>query len=92
MNNEYFGIYRGVVTDVDDPYGGRRVKARVPAVLGENRTSWALLCEPLGHSGVPEVGTPVWIQFEGGDPSYPVLMGIVRGETPSCESERQEAT
>lgn len=66
---------------------GRRIKARVPAVLGEDRTSWALLCESLGHSGLPAVGAPVWIQFECGDPAYPVLMGVIRGETQGSENK-----
>ena len=76
MNNGFFGIYRGIVTDVRDPSYRLRIRARVPAVLGEEE-SWAAACVQSGASTLPEVGDEVWIEFEGGDPSCPVCMGRV---------------
>lgn len=40
-DNNYFGIYRALVIDNDDPEGLGRVKLQIPQVLGENVTEWA---------------------------------------------------
>ena len=47
----FYGKYEGVVTDVGDPLKIGRIRARVPAVLGEQvETGWALPCLPAGGS------------------------------------------
>jgi hypothetical protein len=88
MRNRFFGKYRGVVTDVDA--GTMRVKASVPAVLGQQPSGWARPCTPfagsnMGFAFLPDVGTGVWIEFEGGDVSYPIWSGCYwhDGEQPS---------
>jgi uncharacterized protein involved in type VI secretion and phage assembly len=79
LRSRYYGKYRGTVTDVEE--GGRgRIKAKVPAVLGEQKTGWCDPCVPYAGAGVgivflPEVGSGVWIEFEGGDVSYPIWTG-----------------
>lgn len=80
MNQSYFGKYRGVVTDIDDPAHLGRLRARVPDVLGDVQCGWALPCFPIagknqGLVTVPSVGAWVWIEFEHGDPSYPIWSG-----------------
>ena len=75
MTEQYFGPYQGIVTDNEDPSGLMRIKACVPAVLGEQITSWALPCVPPGVTAVPEIGTHVWIEFMAGDLLHPIWMG-----------------
>ncbi len=76
----YFGKYRGVISDVNDPMRLCRVRARVPDVLGTRETGWALPCLPFAGQGMgfyatPKVGANVWIEFEHGDPEYPIWSG-----------------
>lgn len=73
----YHGIYRGICVNNLDPMAGGRVQVRVPAASGDQDAAWALPCRPLGSPAVapPHVGETVWVMFESGDPSRPVLMG-----------------
>lgn len=76
----FWGKYRGVVSDNQDPLMQGRIRARVPDVLGETESGWALPCAPHGGSktgffAVPATGAKVWIEFEHGDPDYPVWAG-----------------
>jgi phage baseplate assembly protein gpV len=78
LRSRFFGKYRGVVTDVDA--GTMRVKASVPAVLGPQTSGWARPCVPwagpnMGFAFLPDLGSGVWIEFEGGDVSLPVWVG-----------------
>src|SRR2546427_8910909 len=82
MNDDYtfYGKYRGIVTDIDDPLMIGRVKARVPDVMGDHEIGWAMPCAPFGGSGMgffalPKVGAGVWMEFECGDPEYPIWSG-----------------
>ena len=61
-----------------------RVQVSVPAVLGDGQLSWAEACVPyagdsVGLFVVPPVGANVWVEFEGGDPAYPILGGCFWG-------------
>ena len=52
----------------------------MPAVLGDGRLSWAMPCVPLagiqtGIYAVPTIGSHVWVEFEAGDPDYPIYAG-----------------
>jgi hypothetical protein len=154
MNN-FFGIYRGVCVDNEDPESLNRIRLKVPQVLYTNVTNWAYPCLPVvtnsehpdhiahtaaqvaalltnhsttitsssvndggmgasshshtvtlnlahvGNSGtlthahtdvvdpletngtehtphrkVPNISQGVWVMFEGGDPNFPVWMGV----------------
>jgi len=76
----YFGKYRGIVTDNQDPEKLCRIMAQVPAVMGETAVGWALPAFPLagdghGHVMLPEVGSAVWIEFEAGNLNSPIWSG-----------------
>jgi uncharacterized protein involved in type VI secretion and phage assembly len=76
----YYGKYRGVVVDSVDPLQIGRIRAQVPAVLGETISVWAMPCLPAAgiQSGffiLPQVGSQVWVEFEGGNADFPVWTG-----------------
>jgi uncharacterized protein involved in type VI secretion and phage assembly len=94
--HRFYGKYRGVVTDVDA--STMRVKANVPAVLGTTTSGWCEPCVPYAGPGVgfvmlPEVGSGVWIEFEGGEVSNPIWVGCYwrEGEVPSDASATAKA-
>jgi uncharacterized protein involved in type VI secretion and phage assembly len=83
----FYGKYRGVVSAVEATTC--RIKATVPSVLGDTETGWCMPCVPYagpqrGIAFLPEAGSGVWIEFEGGDVSYPVWTGCFwrDGERP----------
>ena len=79
-NKKFFGKYRGTVSDINDLMMLGRIKAKVPDVLGDQESSWAMPCAPFGGSStgffaLPTVNAGVWIEFEQGDPDYPIWSG-----------------
>lgn len=81
MNEKFFGPYRGIVTENDDPLGRMRIKASIPAVHSDSDPPWALPCVPPGVKSVPDHGAEVWIEFEEGDPLRPIWMGTTGRES-----------
>jgi uncharacterized protein involved in type VI secretion and phage assembly len=88
IRGRFFGKYRGVVIEVDA--ATMRVKASVASVLGGVTSGWAAPCVPyagpqVGFMMLPEVGSGVWIEFEGGDVSLPIWTGCYwnSGDVPS---------
>jgi hypothetical protein len=81
---KYYGKYRGVVIDNVDPLQMGRILATVPDVSTFLPTSWAMPCVPgaglqAGMLVVPSIGAGVWIEFEQGDPDYPIWTGCYWG-------------
>lgn len=75
----FYGKYRGVVVNNVDPMMIGRIQALVPDVSPIPGT-WAMPCVPwaginTGLFTVPPIGAGVWIEFEKGDPDYPVWVG-----------------
>lgn len=80
LQQRFWGKYRGVVTDNQDPNGVGRLQVQVPAVLGTDVALWAEPCVPyagqqIGFYAMPPVGTAVWVEFEAGDPDHPIWCG-----------------
>ncbi|WP_419993646.1 phage baseplate assembly protein V [Streptomyces boninensis] len=78
--DRYLGKYRGRVAANDDPLQIGRIQVNVPDVLGREASTWAMPCFPMtgpeaGVIAVPQVGAGVWVEFEQGDPSFPIWTG-----------------
>ncbi len=76
----YYGKYRGTVIINLDPEQLGRVMLQCPDVLGETPSSWAMPCVPVagiqaGIFCVPPIGSQVWVEFEQGNPDYPIWTG-----------------
>lgn len=68
------------MTNNVDPQQQGRIRARVPSVLGDRETGWALPCSPYAGNGVgfffiPDVDSKVWIEFEAGNIEAPIWSG-----------------
>src|SRR5690348_1377613 len=92
VRERFYGKYRALVSDVDDPEKLGRIRAKVPEVLGDVESPWALPCVPyagesVGFYAIPPVGAGVWIEFEAGDPSRPVWTGAWWGRDDPPEDE-----
>ena len=77
---KYYGKYRGIVINNVDPLQIGRIQAIVPDVGALLPTTWAMPCVPIagvqmGTYVVPQTGAGVWIEFEQGDPDYPIWVG-----------------
>ena len=96
---EYFGKYRGEVENAVDPLGLGRVQVSVPDVLGDGQLAWAMPCimgagPGVGFFALPPQGAKIWVEFERGDPGYPIWSGgfWVAGDTPVSFGPEQAMT
>jgi hypothetical protein len=76
----FYGKYRGKVSNNADPLMQGRIRANIPDILGDKESGWALPCAPYFGKGVglfliPPKDASVWIEFEHGDPDYPIWTG-----------------
>jgi Type VI secretion system/phage-baseplate injector OB domain len=76
----FHGKYRGTVSDNADPLALGRVRARIPDILGDKESGWALPCAPHFGNGtgiffIPPKDANIWIEFEYGDPDHPIWTG-----------------
>lgn len=85
------GIHRGVVVDRNDdgtvsqtPYRGR-VKVRIPFLnKDDDHHFWCDYCGPSHQFfSVPDVGTIVYVMFNGGNPEQPVWIGAANSTNAS---------
>jgi hypothetical protein len=81
---KYYGKYRGVVLNNIDPKLEGRLMVQVPDVAGLVPTTWAAPCVPIagiqnGMFALPIIGSGVWVEFEQGNPKYPIWVGCFWG-------------
>jgi hypothetical protein len=79
----YLGKFRGTVLNNVDPLQIGRLQLTVPDVPLA-LSSWAMPCFPFtgiqsGAWMLPSVGAGVWVEFEQGDPDYPIWSGCFYG-------------
>jgi uncharacterized protein involved in type VI secretion and phage assembly len=93
VDHKYYGKYRGIVVDNNDPEKLGRLKVKVPSVLGNDVvTGWAMPCLPYGGAKnqgfffIPEDRSGVWVEFEAGDLEFPIWVGTYWAK-PGGENE-----
>lgn len=78
QNDQYYGVYRGIVANNQDPKNLGRLQLKCPAVYGEDTyEEWAFpkgifAGKGIGSFWIPNNGDMVWVSFEGGDPRFPI--------------------
>ena len=85
-DNRFFGKYRGVVINNIDPMQMGRLMIQVPDIGGLIPQTWAMPCVPIagiqnGMVALPIIGSGVWVEFEQGDPDYPIWTGCFWGSS-----------
>lgn len=101
MEGKFFGVYRAIIANVNDPKKLGRIKVYCPAVYGEGiESGWVLpaiqfigmgfglYCIP--PSSIKGRRIYVWLQFEMGDPNYPIWFGSPIGETNGLSELNKE--
>jgi len=95
MEGRFFGKYRGIVRSNQDPINRGRLEVLVPAVM-DQEPIWATPCVPyagdnMGFYTMPEPGTGIWLEFEAGDPNYPIWVGCFWADDQLPQNERNTA-
>lgn len=83
-SGKFYGKYRGMVLNNVDPMQMGRLMVQVPDVNSLAPGTWALPCVPIagiqnGMFALPIIGSGVWVEFEQGDPDYPIWVGCFWG-------------
>jgi uncharacterized protein involved in type VI secretion and phage assembly len=101
VDEKRFGKFRATVVDNKDPQKRARLKLRIPSVLADQDSDWALPCLPYGgfdQQGmffVPDIDAQVWVEFEEGDISRPVWVGTFwqqQSDVPEDASKDEPTT
>lgn len=93
MEGRFYGVYRAIVSNVQDPEKLGRIKVYCPAVYGEGiESGWVLPSIQFIGNGFGLYCVPpssinkkrkvyVWLMFEMGDPNFPIWFGSPIGST-----------
>lgn len=81
MSKQYYGIYKAVVEDNNDPLKLNRLRVRVSTVhgvkLGTKSLPWAVPASPILTEPTVPIGTIVYVAFEMGEPDKPIYLGYM---------------
>jgi uncharacterized protein involved in type VI secretion and phage assembly len=88
---KYWGKYRGLVVDRNDPEQLGRLKVKVPSLLADATTGWAWPASPYAGAGagfffIPQVDDLVWVEFLEGELEHPIWSGCAWAK-PGGQSE-----
>ena len=76
---KFYGSYRGIVTNNNDPKQLRRCKVRVYPMMAKvdiTLVPWAVNKDNR-FVDIPELGAKVWVEFENGDIMQPIYSGYI---------------
>ena len=84
VTKRYYGKYRATVLDNADPMQKGRLLVQITDVSSLFPSSWAMPCFPvtgpqMGAWFLPQIGAGVWVEFEQGNPDYPIWSGCFYG-------------
>lgn len=96
VRRRYLGKFRGTVVQNIDPLSQGRIQVQVPGVGGILPSTWAMPCLPLANIAAgmyarPVIGSGVWVEFEAGDPNYPIWVGGYWGTPETLPTAAQLA-
>jgi uncharacterized protein involved in type VI secretion and phage assembly len=82
----FFGKYRGVVTDANDPEKMGRIRVRAKSIYGDVESPWCVPVVPFAGKDhglllLPKKGDGVFIEFEAGNTSRPLWTGCWWGKS-----------
>lgn len=75
IDGKLVGKYKAWCRDIHDPEMLGRIRVECPPVYGKDWSDWAMPCLPPGMFFIPKEGQGVWIEFEEGNPDYPIWCG-----------------
>lgn len=91
-----YGKYRGIVSTVGTGEDLGKIRAFIPAVLGEKTESiWIEPAVPFAGKNhgivfLPEKGDGVWVEFEAGHPWLPIWTGFWWGKNQRPETATEK--
>lgn len=90
------GLQIGIVTDIMDPFGEGRVKIRLPMVNMDDAGIFARVAtlDAGNNRGTffrPEIDDEVIIGFMNGDPSHPIILGMVHSSSKAPPFEPEDS-
>ena len=80
MPGKFYGKYKAIVRDLNDPRQMGRIKCQCPSLIGNGLTNWCQACIPVAYEGagdiaLPRLGDTVWLEFEEGNINNPIWVG-----------------
>lgn len=86
-DGRYWGAVYGVVTNINDPAGQGRVKARIAAQGDNEECDWLSPCWPGSIEAIPNKGDQIVVMFVHGDPHRGVYSCFPSSNTKNRPTE-----